>query len=78
MAVAWPEGRDLHFHDLRGTFATHLYRCNLTLREIADCLGWSEKRVERIIDKYVRRDEILADRVRRLDRAAGGKDGTEL
>ncbi len=67
VAKAWPKGRDLHFHDLRGTAATNLYSAGLTTRDIADCLGWSERRVERIIDRYVRRDQILAARVRQLE-----------
>lgn len=69
MQKAWPEGKDLHFHDLRGTAATNFYRAGFTLREIADMMAWSEDRVERLIDRYVKRDEILRDRVRRLERA---------
>lgn len=61
--------RDLHFHDLRGTAATNLYRADFTIREIAEILAWSEDRVERLIDRYVKRDEILKDRVRRLEKA---------
>lgn len=70
MAGAWPEGRDLHFHDLRGTAATNYYRANFTIREIAEIMAWNEDRVERLIDRYVKRDEILADRVRRLEALA--------
>jgi integrase len=61
------DGRDLHFHDLRGTAATKLFKANLTIREIAETLAWSEDRVERLIDRYVKRDEILRDRIRRID-----------
>lgn len=60
--------RDLHFHDLRGTAATNYYRADFSIREIAEILAWSEDRVERLIDRYVKRDEILKDRVRRLER----------
>lgn len=61
--------RDLHFHDLRGTAATNFYRAGFTIREIAETLGWSEDRIERLIDRYVKRDEILLDRIRRMDSA---------
>lgn len=59
----------LHFHDLRGTAATNFYRAGLSIREIAEILGWSEDRVERLIDRYVKRDEILKDRIRRIENA---------
>ena len=61
--------RDLHFHDLRGTAATNFYKAKLSIREITGILGWREDRVERIIDRYVKRDEILRDRVRRMEEA---------
>jgi hypothetical protein len=57
----------LHFHDLRGTAATRFYLAGFTVREIAETLAWSEDRVERLIDRYVKRDEILKDRIRRLE-----------
>ena len=56
-----------HFHDFRGTAATKLYSSGLSAREIAEILGWSEDRVERLIDRYVKRDELLRERIRRLD-----------
>jgi integrase len=62
-------GRDLHFHDLRGTAATNLYRANLSIRTIAEIMAWSEDRVERLIDRYVKRDEIIDDLVRKIDSA---------
>jgi integrase len=34
--------KGLRFHDFRGTAATRLYRAQLSLREIAEILGWSE------------------------------------
>lgn len=62
-------GLNLHFHDLRGTAATRFYRV-LENREIAEILGWSEKRVERLIDVYVRKDQLLKDRIERLNQNA--------
>jgi integrase len=59
--------KGLRFHDFRGTAATRLYRARLPLREIAEILGWSEDRVEKIINRYVKRDEILKDRIRRIE-----------
>jgi len=58
---------DLHFHDLRGTAATNFFRAGFKDREIAETLGWSEDRVEGLIDRYVKRDEIIRDRIRRMD-----------
>ena len=67
MIRAGMHDRDLHFHDLRGTAATNFYRAGFTVREIAQTLGWAENKVERLIDLYVKRDEIMADRARRLE-----------
>lgn len=60
-------GVDKHFHDFRGTAATKFYLAGLSIKEIAGILAWSETHAERIIDTYVRRDELLRDRIRRLD-----------
>lgn len=60
-------GVDKHYHDLRGTAATKLYLANFSIREIAALMAWEEKYVEAIINRYVRRDEIIRDMVRRLD-----------
>lgn len=60
--------KGLHFHDLRGTAATNFYRAGLTLQEIANIMGWSEEQVEKLIDIYVKRDELLLDRIRRMER----------
>lgn len=57
----------LHFHDLRGTAATRFFLAGLTIREIADIMTWSEGRVEGLIDRYVKRDELLLSLIRRLD-----------
>ena len=67
MAKAWPDGWQLHFHDLRGTAATNFYLVGFTEREIAQTMGWSEKRVQALIDRYVKRDLIVAEMVRRLE-----------
>lgn len=67
MLASGLKAKGLHFHDLRGTFATNLYRAGFTVREIAETLGWTEERVERLIDRYVKRDEIMRDRIRRLE-----------
>ena len=61
-----------HFHDLRGTAATALYRAGFTSREIADVMTWSEAGVEQLVDRYVKRDELLRDRIRRLDENVPG------
>jgi integrase len=61
------QGIDLHLHDLRGTYATDLFRAGFAVREIAVTLGWTEERVERLLDRYVKRDEILRDRIRRIE-----------
>ena len=69
MNDTWPDGHpehNLHFHDLRSTAATNFYRANFTIREIAEILGRKEERIERLIDRYVKRDEILRDRIRRF------------
>lgn len=62
----------LHFHDLRGTAATRFYRGGLTIREIAEIMTWSEDYVEGLIDRYVKKDELLLDRIRRLDENGAG------
>ncbi|MDD3446540.1 MAG: tyrosine-type recombinase/integrase, partial [Zavarzinia sp.] len=64
----------LHFHDLRGTAATRFYLGDLKIREIAEIMTWSEDEVERLIDRYVKRDELLKDRIRRMSGNAGGTD----
>jgi integrase len=60
---------DLHLHDFRGTFATFIYGAGFSIREIADTLGWKEDRVERLIDRYVKKDEIMRERIRKLEAA---------
>lgn len=62
-------GIDKHFHDLRGTAATRLYLSGLTIREIAEIMTWAEAAVENLINRYVKRDELLRARIRTLDKA---------
>jgi integrase len=61
--------RDLHFHDLRGTAATHFYIAGLPIRVIAEILAWSEVQVEKIIRRYVGRTAATKDAIRRLNEA---------
>lgn len=69
---------DLHFHDLRGTAATNFYRADYTLREIAQLMAWSEANVQAIIDRYVNRDAILMDRIRRMDEHTARTEAEKL
>ena len=57
----------MHFHDLRGTAATRLYAAGLAERDIALIMGWSEISVQKLIDRYVRKDVRGLDLIRRLD-----------
>ena len=52
-------GIDVHFHDLRGTFATRCMVAGLTDQEIADILGWSTKDVGAIREKYVSQSRVV-------------------
>lgn len=69
MKKAWPDGRDLHFHDLRGTAATKFYNASLTERQIAEIMGWEEEKVTRIIRRYVSRTASLKELIRQIDQA---------
>nr|WP_318013771.1 site-specific integrase [Mesorhizobium sp. B261B1A] len=66
---AWPEGCDLHFHDLRGTAATKFYIAGMTEREIAEIMAWEEEQVARIIRRYVSRSAAIKERIRKLNEA---------
>ena len=61
-------GIDLHFHDLRGTAATRFYLGGLSIRQIAEAMAWSEGDVEPLINRYVKRDEVLLEMIARMDR----------
>jgi len=55
-----------HLHDCRGTFVTHLVRCNLTNEEIANVVAWSVDNVDRVRRIYVDDATVvvaLADRI---------------
>ena len=67
--VAWPEGENLNFHDLRGTAATKFYNAGLAEREIAEILAWEEESVLKIIRRYISRTAALKERIKRLDEA---------
>ena len=69
MKASGLDEQGLHFHDLRGTAATNFFRAGFTIREIAETLAWSEDKVERLIDRYVKRDEIMWDRIRRMEKS---------
>jgi Phage integrase family len=61
---------NLHFHDLRGTAATHFYLAGMTGREIAEILGWDEAAVSKIIRRYVARNAAIKSLIERLNRHA--------
>jgi integrase len=60
-------GRDLHFHDLRGTAATRFYVAGLPERVIAEIMGWEEEHVARIIRRYVDRSAATKAIIRHLN-----------
>ena len=57
----------LRFHDLRGTAATKFFLAGFSIREIAELMTWGEADVEALINRYVRKDDLLKDCIRRLD-----------
>ena len=63
-------GRDLHFHDLRGTAATRFKAAGLDNRDIAELMGWEEATVERIIHRYVGRKAHVDSLIKKLNRKA--------
>lgn len=72
-------GIDKHFHDLRGTAATNFYKAGYTPREIAQIMCWTEDAVDDLITRYVKRDEVILDLIRRkrehAERAVGERPG---
>jgi integrase len=64
--------KDLHFHDLRGTAATNFFKAGFSEGEIAVFMAWSEKNVAQIIAKYVNREAILKERIKRMNAARTG------
>lgn len=69
MKAAGMKGRDLHFHDLRGTAGTRFYVAGLSMRVVAEIMGWEEDYVEKIIRRYVSRDAALKAAIETLNRA---------
>lgn len=62
----------LHFHDLRGTAATKFFVAGLTIRQIAEIMTWSEDRIEALINRYVKRDELILAMIRQMDSNGAG------
>ena len=60
-------GVEKHLHDARGTFGTRLRQAGLAASEIADVLGWSEDRVERLLATYVDQETIVMALARRIE-----------
>jgi len=65
-------GRDLHFHDLRGTAATRFYTAGLSERVIAEIMGWEEEYVAKIIRRYVSRTAATKAIIAQIERARKG------
>jgi integrase len=76
MKRAKMDERDLHFHDLRGTAATKFYLGGISIRTIAEIMGWSEEEVEKIIRRYVSRKAAVQESIRLL-RARTGTAGVK-
>ena len=64
----------LRWHDFRGTAVTRLAKTRLTIRDIARIMGWSESRVEAIMERYVSADALALDMLRRMQEGARDKD----
>jgi integrase len=67
-AAKW-DAKDLHFHDLRGTAATRFYVAGLSVRVIAEIMGWDEETVEKIIRRYVGRGAATRAVIAQLNEA---------
>jgi integrase len=67
-AAKW-DAKDLHFHDLRGTAATRFYVAGLSVRVIAEIMGWDEEAVEKIIRRYVGRVAATRATIAQLNEA---------
>jgi len=52
---------DLHFHDIRGTTVTMLFRAGCSIGEIVTITGHSLRRAQDILDKYLARTSQLAE-----------------
>ncbi|MEO0637794.1 MAG: tyrosine-type recombinase/integrase [Pseudomonadota bacterium] len=60
------------FYDLRGTAATHYAYAGFDDKEIADFMAWNKDSVEKIINKYVRRERVMRETLSRLSRDKAG------
>jgi integrase len=67
-AAPW-DAKDLHFHDLRGTAATKFYVAGLSVRVVAEIMGWEEETVEKIIRRYVGRGAATRAAIAQLNEA---------
>lgn len=52
---------DLHFHDIRGTTVTMLFRAGCNIGEIVTITGHTLRRAQEILDKYLARTSQLAE-----------------
>lgn len=69
--TAFGKGRDLTFHDLRGTAATKFYLAGISVRTIAEIMGWSEEEVQKIIRRYVSRKAAVEDVILKMRARSG-------
>jgi hypothetical protein len=69
MARSGLQAKGLHYHDLRGTAATKFYAAGFTSQEIADAMGWEKTAVETLLEIYVKRDELMLSRIRKMEQA---------
>lgn len=60
------------FHDLRGTAVTRLKLAGLENEDIAEVVGWSKSDVEVIIRKYLSRDALAREKIKRIEENAPG------
>lgn len=66
-------GVERRLHDARGTFATRARLAGWSLSQIAAVMGWSEKKVETILARYVDQTAIVRDMVEQLERNEAGR-----
>lgn len=59
----------------RGIAATHFCLAGLDDREVAEIVGWSEKRIAEPRRRYVSREAIILSSVERLAKAASEREG---
>src|SRR5262249_46903159 len=52
---------ELHFHDIRGTTVTMLFRAGCSIGEIVTITGHTLRRAQEILDKYLARTSQLAE-----------------